>query len=68
MYGLERFEVFQLDPSPLLKVGDRLQNNKTDFMAPIPKQTVRKFTSMNKLMMVKTQDKVESVILMHPGM
>ena len=48
-------------------IQDRLQNNKTDFVAPISKQTVRKFTSMNKLMMVKTQDKVESVIPMHPG-
>ena len=40
---------------------ERLQNNRVDFMAPIPKQTIKTFSAMNKPMKVKTQGKIESV-------
>ena len=42
-------------------VEERLQNDRTDFMAPIPKQTIKTFSTMNKPLKVKTQGKIESV-------
>ena len=42
-------------------VEERLQNNRTDFMAPIPKQTIKTFSTLNKPMKIKTHGKVESV-------
>ena len=38
-----------------------LQNDRTDFMAPILKQTIKTFSTMNKPLKVKTQGKIESV-------
>ena len=42
-------------------VEERLQNNRTDFMAPIPKQTIKTFSTLNKPKKIKTHGKVESV-------
>ena len=42
-------------------VKERLQHNSSEFMAPIPKQTNRTFSAMNKPMKDKTHGKKESV-------
>ena len=42
-------------------VEERLQNDRTDFMALIPKQNIKTFSTMNKPLKVKTQGKIESV-------
>ena len=40
---------------------ERLPNGRTDFMAPIAKQTIRSFNTMNKPVKVNTQGRIESV-------